>query len=452
MKRKRRKSRKPSVLRPEARAQHEILALADRLGIGREYRQIPESAKARMYGKPCLPPLVKLDRTTRDDADAEAAAEGIRQGLKRVQLLIGWMDDTPMSLASVYSALAHLDHFLPGFVKRNPTHAAGLRCKEVVDKVVRNCVPVAGRALENTVISNLLPLQRFDQRLYGARLKKASAGVRKVRMEIQIFCEPARRVQVEVDGISRPAFQCGGLLRPNVIDWTEWRPRDLEVDGPDQPFPVFVQSHALNNLHERLGVPQQINGPAVIMFHSLVKPNVVVRQPDGALLVECRGEIGRLGYFVVRFLGDRFLVSTFLFLTMKGTPESQKLYERLHVRRHTIETMRLDRLETFVMSDIGRDRELAAVLTDCGCGHLLKMTDQLPFHHRMLMRESRHIRRILGWAAPKSEDDEPTMEQIDASLEEVTAMIAKAEQTPGAVGRMMRKFIDLLPGESTAEE
>lgn len=447
MKRKRRKIRKPSVPRPEAIAKQEIFAMAKRLGIGREYRRIPESAKAIMYGKPCLPPIVKLDHSLRDNADIEAAVEGIRYGLKHVQILIGWMDDTPMSLASVYSSLAHLHLFLPAFVKGNPTHEAALRCLEVVNKVVQYGIPVAGKALENTVISNLLPLQRFDQRLYGARLMKATTRANKVRMEIRIFCEPARRVQIEIDGISRPAFQCGGILRPDVIDWTKWNPHELDMDGPNQPCPVFVQSHAIINLHERLGIPQQLNEPFIMMFHSLMEPNIVVRQDNGTILVECKSAIGRLGYFVVRFLGDKFLVSTFLFITMKGTPESQKLYARLHVRRHTVETMKLDRLETYMLGDIGRDRELVAVLTDCGCEHLLKMTDRLPFQHRVLMRDARRIRRILGWAAPKSEEDEPTMEQMETTFDEMRAWIAKTQQTPGVMSRMLSKISDILPDE-----
>lgn len=63
--RKRRKPVKRAALRPEARAQHEILAPADKFGIGSDYRQIPESAKAQMYGKPCLPLLITLDSTAR---------------------------------------------------------------------------------------------------------------------------------------------------------------------------------------------------------------------------------------------------------------------------------------------------------------------------------------------------------------------------------------------------
>ncbi len=103
MDRKRRKSRKPFLPTPESRAQSAILVLADSIGIGSAYRQIPESAKAKMYGKPCLPPVVTLDRTVREDADVLAAANGIREGLKRVNLSLGWLNDATVPLKSAAS-------------------------------------------------------------------------------------------------------------------------------------------------------------------------------------------------------------------------------------------------------------------------------------------------------------------------------------------------------------
>ncbi len=446
MDRKRRKSRKPFLPTPESRAQSAILVLADSIGIGSAYRQIPESAKAKMYGKPCLPPVVTLDRTLREDADVLAAANGIREGLKRVNLSLGWLNDATVPLASMYSALAHLDVFLRGFVKQNPSHPGALQCHRVVEEVVRHGVPAAGSALENVVISNLLPLQRFDSRVYGVRIRRPAPGAHELRLELQLFTEPARRVQVEVDGIARPAFQCGGFLRPDIIDWIKWRPSEMGLQGTDEPCPVLVQSHAINNLYERMGVPRDLNAPMVLMFHALLKPNVIVRQPDGSVLVECTTGAGRVGYFVVRLVKDKFLVSTFLFLTMKGTPEAERLYERLRVGRHTVETLGLDRLETFILSDVAHDKELAAVLKDCGCGHLLQCTDQMPFKHRLLMREARRMRRILGWATPASEKEEEwTMEQVEDTLDEIRGFVEKAEQGGGVMARLARRIAGLLP-------
>ena len=425
--------------------------MADRLGIGEDYRKIPDVAKRRMYANPALPPIVSLDRTASADPEAKEAAEAIRKGLRETNLIIEWLNDARVPLHLYFSALTHLDGFLREFSMKNTTHTAATRCHRVVADVAEKATQAAGSALENVVISNLLPHQRFDQKVYGVRFGRIIKGQSKLRLDIQLFREPARRVQVQFEGIARPTYQCGGFLRPGVIDWIEWKPRDLGVtaDDLDKPCPVLVQSHAIKNTQERLGMPPQISGSAtVMMFHSLLKPNVVARQPDGSMLVECRGEFGRLGYFVVNFLGDKFLVNTFLFLTMKGTPEADRLYENLRISRHTVEMMGLDDLTAFIVSDLAHDKELADVLTECGCGHLLKLSDRMPFKVTALARQAKHLRRILGWAVDDSKSDAPSIEEIEDAADEFETYVSKAEGSPGLLGRIMRK-VKTLAGDDT---
>lgn len=436
--RKRRKVRSAVKPREDTRGRDDILALVDRFGIAAEYRRIPDRAKASMYAR-CLPPLVTVELRAREDADAQTAAEGIREALREAKLVLGWLNDVTIPLQSVYTGLPHLQLFLRNFSVANPDHTPAARCRAVVDEVVAKAVPKASSVLEIMVISRLAPFQRFDRHLYGVRRPLVPRGPRNVRLTIRIFREPARRAHVEFDGISRPAYQCGGFLRPGKIDWVEWDADDPDGQGPTRPLPVLVQSHAIRNLCERLGMPETM-GAAVLMFQSLLKPNVVVRNPDGSMLIECRSEVGRLGYFVVHLLHDRFLVNTFLFLTMKGTPEAEKLYARLRVTRHTVEMMKLDDLATFLLSDIRHDRQLAEVLTECGCGHLLTISDNMPFSMKALMRQAGHLRRILGWSQSDSEVEESTMEDALSTLKEMEEFMSRAEQTSGFLGRIIRRF------------
>jgi hypothetical protein len=207
-----------------------------------------------------------------------------------------------------------------------------------------------------------------------------------------------------------------------VIDWVTWKPADVQVPGPDRPCPVHVQSHAIRQFYERLAIPPSLNEPTVVMFQSLMRPNVVTRNPDGSLLIECRGAAGRLGYFVARFLSEEFLVNTFLFLTMKGTPEAARIYEHLRVGRHAVEMMKLDDLSTYLLSDVRDDPDLVKLLSDCGCGHLFAMAGQTPFKVPALMRQARDLRRILGWAASDSEAGEPDLQEPgDEELEQAAS-------------------------------
>src|SRR4051812_38489136 len=57
--------------------------------------------------------------------------------------------------------------------------------------------------------------------------------------------------------------------------------------------------------------------------------------------------------------------------SMQGTPEAELLYRKLRLGRHDIEYQKLDKLATFLDTDLGGDPQLAELLTACGCGDLL---------------------------------------------------------------------------------
>jgi hypothetical protein len=134
-----------------------------------------------------------------------------------------------------------------------------------------------------------------------------------------------------------------------------------------------VQSHALRQLHTRLPFG---DGEYLVhdwMVASLREPNLVQRT-DPVYLVEYRFCDWRLGYLVAERLADKVVVKTFLFLTMEGTPEAQLLREKLRLRQRDIRYCGLDRLSTFLLTDIQGDPMLRALFEECGCGHLFTMT------------------------------------------------------------------------------
>jgi hypothetical protein len=81
----------------------------------------------------------------------------------------------------------------------------------------------------------------------------------------------------------------------------------------------------------------------------------------------------RLGYFTAVEIDGRILVTTFLFLTMRNTPEGKRIREMLGLRVDQVEWLRMDTLPFFTQSDAAQDGELRGVLTACGCGHLFDL-------------------------------------------------------------------------------
>src|SRR5207253_1733261 len=109
-------------------------------------------------------------------------------------------------------------------------------------------------------------------------------------------------------------------------------------------------------------------------WQSLRKP--IVHPLSGQsekVLVEYWLNAHKLGYLVAQRLDGAVLIDTFLFLTMDGTPEGDLLHRKLKLRRPDKEQLGLDRIQTFLLSDIQGDKELVEMLADCGCGHLFQM-------------------------------------------------------------------------------
>jgi hypothetical protein len=162
---------------------------------------------------------------------------------------------------------------------------------------------------------------------------------------------------------------------------------------------VFVQSHALHNLRQRIPFA---NGYEAVLeactWMSLERPTLIPHGPK-EWLVEFHIGGKRLGYFTAVEMDGRILITTFLFLTMRGTPEGRRIRQRLGLRAEQIEWLRMDALPYFTQSDAGEDSEIRAVLSECGCGHLFDIIE--PEAREITIRgKARETRRHLGLPIP----------------------------------------------------
>ena len=71
------------------------------------------------------------------------------------------------------------------------------------------------------------------------------------------------------------------------------------------------------------------------------------------------------------------VLTTFLFLTMDGTPEHRLLRDRLGMDRKDIEYNRLDLAERYFCSDLRFDPVVTRRLSECGLGHLLREAPEI---------------------------------------------------------------------------
>lgn len=222
------------------------------------------------------------------------------------------------------------------------------------------------------VASKLILFGRVNSQLYFFERKHGKNSDDKWFEEITIHAEKANVRTFASNGKTRKAFKCG---RPNQftgIKWIEWNGSEIEK-YPGKQYPVFIQSHALDQLFNR--VPKTENEDWFAhddLMLSLLNPKIVKKNGD-EFLIEYRWLSCKLGYLTAIVIDDCVLITTFLFLTMDGTPEGALIREKLRLERPDKEHLELDKIETFLHTDMKDDPEIVKLLSGCGCGHLFSL-------------------------------------------------------------------------------
>jgi hypothetical protein len=193
------------------------------------------------------------------------------------------------------------------------------------------------------------------------------------RDRLEIRATFARPVLIPHEGRTLKTYRVMKPDGPWKIAPVSWDGAKLGGRSTRESLPVFITTHALRRLEERLQVL-----PSKPVLHRLAGQALsradLIPCRDGKFLASmgCGSKNQyRLGYFLAEVLPDLVLIKTFLFLTMNGTPEAELLRDTLGMSRADIEHYQLDKLHTLVSSDIADDPLLVRVFRQCGCGHLL---------------------------------------------------------------------------------
>ncbi len=188
-----------------------------------------------------------------------------------------------------------------------------------------------------------------------------------------------------------------GWAFPNVgMQWPKVTGKDFGFNNKHshKPVHVYIQAHAINRLKERLDV---INVSHIHFYLSLAlaRPRVV-RTKSGRLLIEYYYNQKKFGYLVFDLAGNKIVVKTFLFLTMDGTPEGEKLREMLGIEAVDKKYLEIDRLSTFILTDIKDDPEMLEKFKQAGCADLFMLDNEeiknLPRIERAVLMHS-YLRR-----------------------------------------------------------
>jgi hypothetical protein len=214
------------------------------------------------------------------------------------------------------------------------------------------------------------------------------------------------RKQMNIEERQRPVYRVGYAVQIEGMRWAAVKGEllaPLRLDAfAGQEYPVYVQSHALQRMKERL-LP--IDGYELDL--GLCFENAEISNgPGGCLFVVLEHRGHKLGYLVTDFTGRELIVRSFLFITQTGTREGRALNERLRVEAYSKSYFGLDALMTYLATDICTDPFFRAVLTECGCEGLIGFKQALTELGLKDRQYSENLRRALAL-----EDEEPQAEE-----------------------------------------
>ncbi len=227
--------------------------------------------------------------------------------------------------------------------------------------------------------------------LWFTRLRPSRDG--NLALTFHVHWAAAEVVHERLDGKVRPLYRVASPLYHDLVWRAEISSADCEgfVDCRGPNAPLFVQAHVLHRFSERCDLLHPGIGATLLALAALTPR--FVRAPDGALLLRVAIADQTLGYLVVEPVGDKLVARTFLFVTQAGTPEGDKLTAEIRIRAQERRFLELDRLSTFLKTDLLHDAGLRAIFDRCGLQNMLDVQQALLY--KPVERCAERVRRYL---------------------------------------------------------
>ncbi|MBP1638774.1 MAG: hypothetical protein H6Q17_357 [Bacteroidetes bacterium] len=143
----------------------------------------------------------------------------------------------------------------------------------------------------------------------------------------------------------------------------------------DTPIDVYIQQHAINRMNERLDCLSK--SEIYLMLDASFRSSIVLYTGDRRYLIEYRIFDSKIGYMLGEYVDGILLLKTFLFVTNNGTPEGRKLYELYGLGKLDKKYLMLDKLSSYIRSDIGNNEKLKSLFEQIGCAGLLNIEEDV---------------------------------------------------------------------------
>lgn len=218
-----------------------------------------------------------------------------------------------------------------------------------------------------------------DKKYYGIKIDTQThykRGNYKLEFITSLHSVPAQKSVIKIHGNRRPIFRLGKPVYEKIIEWISIPAEKLgnSYTGNSEEIDVYIQSHALQRMKERLDI---LDDDA--RNYTLWENTAVLLQIDrykGFYLIPYKIMKIKVGYLVGKIIDDKFIITTFLFITHNSSPEGEKLKKISGLTTEEISYWKVDRLSAFVNLSKERYPVLMRLFEAAGMGSLKDLKNQ----------------------------------------------------------------------------
>ncbi|NLL12231.1 MAG: hypothetical protein GX267_02395 [Fibrobacter sp.] len=209
----------------------------------------------------------------------------------------------------------------------------------------------------------IAPVSDFRSTLFYFTIDVGHNDEEKPFIKINLKAERAQLKEFTIANCNRKAFRVGYLKGSSRLEWP-----CITLNGKE--YPVFIQSHAIEALEKRVDC-FDFNISMYFIAKSIEKNDMVTF--SGSNLLGYYWFDIKLGYFVCCFVSGCLLIKTFLFITMDGTPEGEKINEKFGLEKKGKRYLDIDKLSSFLHTDLESDARIKELFSELGIGQLFEI-------------------------------------------------------------------------------
>jgi hypothetical protein len=197
-----------------------------------------------------------------------------------------------------------------------------------------------------------------------------------IRFVVVVKQYPIEKKKFSIEGNVRPAFRIGWTFKADDFEWLYLLPNQLGITSlpEDQHIPVYIQSHAVQRIFERIDCIQP-NYIISSIYYSL--RNCAAIKDRNKYIFEYIILNVKVGYLSAVMIEGNIVIRTFLFLTFNGTPEGKRLEDFIGLKALDTKYLRMDKLSSFMTGKLKENEELRSIFEKADCLHLVELYDKL---------------------------------------------------------------------------